>query len=246
MMLDDDPAAYGDAFADVYDDWYSTISDVEATVETVLDLAAGGPILELGVGTGRLGIPLARRGAKVCGIDASTAMLDILSAKPGSIGVDTVRADMAALPLAGRFAVAFVAFNTFFNLLTELDQQRCAQEVARNLAPNGCFVVEAFVPSAEPAGISDGQAERSDGVGGLVVTTTRRDPASQTVRGVHTHTDASGSVRERPWAIRYLHPHQLDELCRGAGLELEHRWAGFDRAGFDAETDRHVSIYRLA
>lgn len=244
-MLDDDPAAYGDAFADVYDDWYSTISDVEATVQTVLDLAAGGPILELGVGTGRLGIPLAQRGAAVCGIDASTAMLDILAAKPGSAGVDTVQADMAALPLVGRFAVAFVAFNTFFNLLTELHQQRCAYEVARNLAPSGRFVVEAFVPSAEPAAISDGRTERFDGAGGLVLTTTRRDPASQTVRGIHTHTDASGNIRERPWAIRYLHPHQLDELCRNAGLELEHRWASFDRASFDADADRHVSIYRL-
>lgn len=244
--MPDHPAAYGDAFADVYDDWYSSISDVDKTVETVFKLANGGSVLELGVGTGRLAIPLSQRGANICGVDASAAMLEVLSSKPGALGVRTVRADMAALPMIGPFAVTFVAFNTFFNLTTADDQQSCVREVARTLAQRGRFVVETFVPSEEPAGVEDGQAERSDGAGGSVVTTTRRDPTTQTVRGSHTHSDASGLVRERPWAIRYLHPKQLDELCGAAGMELEDRWAGFDRSVFDEDADRHVSIYRLA
>src|SRR5262245_41087141 len=111
-------STYGDGFADVYDDWYGNVSDVDATVAGVASLAAargGDRVLELGVGTGRLALPLAARGLLVTGIDASPAMLDRLLAKPGAARVEAVLGDMAELPVPGRYTVVFAAFNTFFN-----------------------------------------------------------------------------------------------------------------------------------
>ena len=133
-----DAGTYGQGFADVYDDWYGDVSDVDATVEGVLALLEGqgaGPVLELGVGTGRLALPLAGRGVEVVGVDASEEMLARLRAKPGADGVRAVHGDMAHLgdlALDGPFAVVFAAFNTFFNL-TDAARRRlhaCATPVA--------------------------------------------------------------------------------------------------------------------
>jgi SAM-dependent methyltransferase len=240
----DHPGAYGDVFAAIYDSWYPDISDVDATVSTISALASAGRILELGVGTGRLAIPLVEAGCVVDGIDASPAMLELLVAKPGGRNVGSVCADMARLPVRGPYAVVFVAFNTFFNLTTAAAQEACVAEVARVLGPDGRLVIEAFIPSAEPGEVEHGAADRSDGAGGIVETTTVRDPTDQTVRGQHRHRSADGRVRTYPWAIRYLHVDQLDDLCARHGLQQESRWAGFDRADYDPDGDRHVSVYR--
>ncbi len=141
------PGTYGASFADVYDDWYGNVSDVSATVAGVSALADGGAVLELGVGTGRIAIPLAAAGVDVVGVDASAEMLGRLGAKPGSRTVGVILADIAALPVAdGRFAVAFAAFNTFFNLTDDDAQRRCVHRLAEVLRPGGRFVVEGFVP----------------------------------------------------------------------------------------------------
>ena len=127
---------YGESFADVYDDWYADVSDVDATVAMIARLAGDGPVLELGVGTGRLAIPLAAAGVRVIGIDASPSMLRLLDEKPGADAVTAVLADMAHLAegpgaeeiaAAGPYTVAFAAFNTFFNLVTPDDQRRCLE-----------------------------------------------------------------------------------------------------------------------
>lgn len=240
----DHPGAYGDVFAAIYDDWYPDISDVAATVSTVSMLAAEGRILELGVGTGRLAIPLVEAGCRVDGVDASRAMLDRLAAKPGGRRVGAVCADMARLPLRGPYAVVFVACNTFFNLTTAASQEACVADVARILGPGGRFVIEAFIPSAEPTTVDHGTARRTDGAGGTVETTTVRDPADQTVRGRHRHRTADGRTHTYPWAIRYLHVAQLDDLCDRHGLAVADRWADLDRTPYDPDGARHVSVFR--
>ena len=143
------PTSYGEAFADVYDDWYERVSDVGATVARVRALAGGGPVLELGVGTGRLALPLADAGVETWGVDASGAMLAHLRAKPGAERVRVVQADMAAPALVadGRFAVVFCAYNTFFNLHLPDDQASCLAWSTTALAPEGRLAIEAFVPS---------------------------------------------------------------------------------------------------
>ena len=141
-------STYGDRFADVYDDWYHDVSDVDATVARVAALATprGGRVLELGAGSGRLAIPLADRDLEVWAVDASAAMVERLRAKPGAEAVHAVVGDMAelALPGAPPFAVVLCAFNTFFNLTTAEAQQRCLARVADALAPGGSLVLEAF------------------------------------------------------------------------------------------------------
>jgi SAM-dependent methyltransferase len=253
-----DPARYGDAFADVYDDWYGDLFDTDAAVEALAALAGPGPVLELGVGTGRLAIPLARRGLTVIGVDGSQAMLDRLAAKPGGDLVHPLRADMADLlgdrepapagtarlgaDAVGAFRLVFAAYNTFFNLDTESAQRRCLEGCARLLAPGGGVALEAFVPT-------DGEVPRTSldvrsvTVDGVVLTATEHDPEGQLITGQHVELTGAG-VRLRPWRVRYLTPAQLDQLAASCGLERAERWGGWDGRPFDDGCDTHVTVYR--
>lgn len=247
-MTRDDPASYGDLFADVYDDWYASVSDVTATVAAVAAMAGGHPVLELGVGTGRVALPLAEAGVEVHGIDASEAMIERLLAKRGSERIRVLVGDMAELsgvPAGPTYGVVFAAFNTFFNLTTDAAQRRCLRRAAASLRSDGVVAIEAFVPTAEPTGPEEGDVVRFDGAGGTIVTSTHRDPVTQIITGLHLHTTAEGIVTERPWKIHYLHPAQLDELCAQVGLTLQARWADWAGTSFGSEHDRHVSVYRI-
>jgi SAM-dependent methyltransferase len=235
-------ASYGDGFADVYDEWYEGISDIAATTATLEDLAAGGRVLELGVGTGRLAIPLARAGVEVHGIDSSRAMLDRMAAKTGGGLVHATVGDMVDGLPDGPFALVFVAYNTFFNLLTEERQRACFCTVAARLAPGGCFVVEAFVPGVtdEPASSVTIRSVHADRV---VLSVSTSDPVAQRAEGQYVDITEAGGVRLRPWSIRWTTPRQLDDMAQAAGLTLRDRWAGFDRSPFGPDSERHVSVF---
>jgi SAM-dependent methyltransferase len=238
-----DDQSYGDGFADVYDDWYADITDVEATATTLRDLADGGPVLELGIGTGRLALPLAALGVEVHGVDSSAAMLDRLRAKPEGATVHAVQGDMVDGLPAGPFALAFVAYNTLFSLLTGERQQACFDAVASRLRSGGAFAVEAFVPEPDHEGAS-AVTVRSVHVDRVILSVSTADPDAQRAEGQYIDITEAGGVRLRPWSIRWATPAQLDEMAERAGLHLVARWAGFDRAPFDAESARHVSVYR--
>ena len=243
-----DPSTYGDRFADVYDDWYGDVTDVEACTAALAGLAAtaGGPVLELGVGSGRLAIPLAARGIEVHGIDASSAMLARLRAKPGGDAVRTTLGDMAALALDDPppFGVVFVAFNTFFNLATEAAQRRCLERVGELLAPGGSFVVEAFVPDdVDGPGVDGSVTPRHLGADEVVLTVSQRDRAAQTISGHHVHITEAG-IRLRPWHLRYLTPAQLDELAGSCGLDLVDRRSTWHGGPFTDASTVHISTYR--
>jgi SAM-dependent methyltransferase len=235
--------SYGDGFADVYDQWYPEPADTAAAVATLARLAGPGPVLELGVGTGRLAIPLAATGLVVHGLDASAAMLEQLAAKPGGDQVVPVQADMAGSLPDGLFSLVFVALNTFFALLSEPRQRQCVATVATRLEPSGRFVVEAFVPSADTRSGSyvDVRAIEADRV---VLTVSTSDAAAQRTDGQFVELAQGQPVRLRPFALRWATPDQLDSMARTAGLELEHRWAGWDGGAFDADSSSHVSVYR--
>jgi SAM-dependent methyltransferase len=249
-----DAGSYGRGFADVYDDWYGDVSDVEATVEGVVALAtdgagAPGAVLELGVGTGRLALPLAARGLPVVGVDASAEMLERLRAKPGSDAVTAVLGDMARLdelPVGGPFAVAFAAFNTFFNLTTRAAQQSCLRGVAACLAPGGRLAIEAFVPPEPGLATDSVVTPREITADRVVLTVAKRDHETQTIAGQHIELTEAGGVRLRPWLVRYAAPRELDELAAEAGLELERRTADWRGAPFDDASTAHVSLYRTA
>ena len=239
-----DDQSYGDGFADVYDDWYADISDVEATTATLQHLASGGSVLELGIGTGRLALPLAAAGVPVQGVDSSPAMLDRLREKPGADTVEAIVGDMVDGLPDGPFSLVFVAYNTFFGLLTEERQQACFHAVAARLRPGGAFAIEAFVPDPahEPA---SSVTVRSVLVDRVVLSVSTADPAEQRAEGQYIDITEAGGVRLRPWSIRWATPGQLDEMASRAGLQLASRWGGFDESPFDADSTRHVSVYRL-
>jgi SAM-dependent methyltransferase len=246
-----DASTYGERFAEVYDDWYGDVSDIEACTKRLAALSAahgGGPVLELGIGSGRLALPLARLGVEVHGIDASASMVERLRAKPGGESVTVTIGDMADLALADppSFSVVFVAFNTLFNLATDADQRRCLRRVTEVLAPGGVLVVEAFVPRDDvAAGAEASVAPRRITADEVVLTVSRVDRAAQTITGQHVHLRESG-IRLRPWHLRYLTPAQLDALAADAGLELEVRSAGWRGEPFTDASEVHVSTYHRA
>lgn len=235
--------SYGDGFADVYDDWYAGITDVEATATTLARLAGGGPVLELGVGTGRLAIPLAAKGVPVTGVDTSEAMLQRLRDKPEGASVTAVRGDMADGLPDGPFALVFVAYNTLFSLPTAARQQACFDAVAARLRPGGAFAVEAFVPDPDhdPGGSVSVRSVQADRV---VLSVSTADPVEQRAEGQYVDITEAGGVRLRPWSIRWATVGQLDEMAARAGLQLTDRWAGFDGSAFGEDSSRHVSVYR--
>jgi SAM-dependent methyltransferase len=242
-----DRFTYGEVFADVYDDWYADVTDREACTAFLADTAgeAPGPVLELGVGTGRLAHPLAARGRPVVGVDVSAVMLDRLVANAGPGRVAPVLADMASLPLRGPFPLAFVSFSTFFNLVSPEAQADCLAEVARVLAPRGRFVLEAFVPRDDLADRHDWVSVRTIERDRLVLHAGRVDVDDQTVSAQHVEITEAG-ITLRPLFIRYLFPEQLDELAAAAGLVLEARHGGWRRETFDDGRGVHVSVYRRA
>jgi SAM-dependent methyltransferase len=241
-----DDTSYGAAFADVYDDWYREISDIDATIADLVELAGGGAVLELGVGTGRLAIPLAyhvEAPATVAGIDASSAMLDRLRANDPEHRIEVTCGDMVDELPDGPFTLAFVAYNTIFNLRTQATQAACFEAVARRLAPGGRFVIEAFVPD-DPPRHGDDISVRTLEVGRVVLSISRHDAERQSAEGQFVEITESGGVRLRPWSIRYATPGELDEMAASAGFELEARWGDFGRVEFGPESERHVSVYR--
>jgi SAM-dependent methyltransferase len=233
-------SSYGDAFADVYDEWYAGISDVGATVAALSGLADGQRVLELGVGTGRLALPLAATGLDVTGVDSSAAMLDVLAAKASA--VRAVRGDMVDDLPPGPFGLVFAAYNTFFNLTSATRQQACFASVAARLAPGGMFVLELAVPDPQrPAGGT--VAVRSMTADVVVLSVDVHVPEEQRVDAQLIELSEAGGVRLRPASIRYAAPAELDAMATAAGLELAARWEDFTQAPFVADSAHHVSVY---
>jgi SAM-dependent methyltransferase len=245
-----DHRSYGDGFADVYDEWYADVTDVGATVTRVVQLAAaGGRVLELGVGTGRLAVPMADAGLDVVGIDSSEAMLAKLRERDPERLVDAVLGDITSDLPAGPFDVVLIAYNTIFNLLGEHDQPRLFQHVAARLAPGGAFVVEAFVPASEGVrgtATSSEVSVRSMAVDHVVLSVSVNRHDQQLAEGQFVQFSQDGGVRLRPWSIRWATPEQLDAMATAAGLRLDARVGEMDGTAFTDDSARHVSIYRRA
>lgn len=236
--------SYGDGFAEVYDEWYADVTDVDATVERMLDAAGpAGRVLELGVGTGRLAVPMADAGLQVTGIDSSEAMLARLARRDPDRRVTAVAGDMVDDLPDGPFDAALVAYNTLFNLLDDGAQERCFQAVAERLRPGGVFVVEAFVPDAAVGG-SD-VSVRSMAVDRVVLSVSRHTPDAQQMSGQFVEFTESGGVRLRPWMVRWATPEQLDAMAAAAGFVTEARWSTMDGEPFTDDSAQHVTVYRL-
>ena len=242
MMQDYERDTYGEKIAEIYDELHPGVLAGTEAVETLAELAGQGPLLELGVGTGRLAVPLAERGLRVTGVDIARAMLDRMAAKPNGHLVEAVLADFGDLSLPDRYRLVVVAADTFYLLPTQEQQVRCFASVAKLLTDDGAFVVEAFVPDRARA-TSGGVVVRKVTARSVVLGASTHDPAGQRIDGAQILIDADG-VRFAPASMRYVWPAELDLMARLAGLTLADRWGDWRRRPFGPDSLRHISVYR--
>lgn len=243
--MDWDAAEYGDQWAAVYDRLQMrSQAETDKTVEALARLAKGGRVLEFGIGTGRLALPLAARGLEVHGIDASEAMVAQLQAKRGGDTIPVVVGDFAHAKASGLFGLVVLAFNTLFSVATQRGQCRCFANGAGHLTEDGAFVIEAFVPDMRR--FDDDQTVRALDVDEVhaVLEITRHDPVAQQVRSARVIIDEQHGIQTLPLKIRYAWPSEIDLMARLAGLELAERWGGWSGEPFTRDSRSHVSIYR--
>jgi SAM-dependent methyltransferase len=243
-----DAATYGDRIADDYELLTTPTQVVAPSVDAaraarkLAELADGQPALELGIGTGRIALPLAELGVEVHGIDASTAMVERLRDRPGADAVEVTMGDFADVPVDGDFGLVFVVYNTFFALTTEEEQRRCFRRVAERLRPGGLFAVEAFVPDLDRFVGGQALRVREISVDEVVLDASLHDAAQQRVDAQLIRLREDG-VRLYPISLRYAWPGQLDEMATAAGLRLRDRWVDWDETPFDETSGSHVSIW---
>ncbi len=236
------PETYGERVADVYDDWYRPV-DSAGEVALLTELAHGGRVLELGVGTGRVALPLAARGVDVHGIDASPAMVERMRAKPGGDTIPVAIGDMADVDVEGKFALVFVVFNTFFQLYSQEAQLRCFANVAKHLAPGGRFLIHAFVPDTSRVEAGEHLAVKEASLDRVRLDASVFDALQQRLDTTQVRITEQG-IRLVHAKLRFAWPPELDLMAQLANLSLEHRWATFDKQPFSAASAFHVSVYR--
>jgi SAM-dependent methyltransferase len=241
--MEDDDGYFGERIAATYDDSSAERfqpAHVDAVADVLAELAGGGRALELGIGTGRIALPLARRGVPVHGIDLSRAMVARLRAKPGGDAIGVTIGDFATTRVDGTFRLAYLVFNTINNLTTQDAQVACFRNVAAHLEPGGCFVIEVGVP--ELRRLPPGQ-----NVVPFHVSPTRwafdsYDTATQAMSSNYVTIDGGrGEYRSIPF--RYVWPAELDLMAQLAGMRLRDRWEGWTRQPFTSESRQHVSVW---
>ncbi|WP_406041036.1 class I SAM-dependent methyltransferase [Micromonospora sp. NBC_00898] len=234
---------FGREVAASYDDPTSEMFDpdvVAATVDVLADLAGAGRALELGIGTGRVALPLAGRGVPVHGIDLSRAMVDRLRAKPGGDAIGVTIGDFATTKVDGTFSLAYLVFNTIMNLTTQEAQVACFRNVAAHLAPGGRFVIEVLVP--ELRRLPPGQNVVPFRVGPTGWAYDIYDVATQATSSNYVRV-VDGRAEHRSIPFRYVWPAELDLMAQLAGLRLLHHWDGWTRGPFTSESRQHVSVW---
>jgi SAM-dependent methyltransferase len=215
---------------------------LDATVDLLAALAGDGPALELGIGTGRVALPLAARGIAVAGIDLSEEMVARLRAKPGGDALQVALGDFATTRVGGSFTLAYLVFNTIGNLTTQAAQVACFRNVAAHLAPGGCFVIELGVPGLRrlPPGERFVPFDVSEDHLGI----DEYDVAIQRLVSHHYLRREDGAFEYESLPFRYCWPAELDLMAQLAGMELRERWSGWKREPFDNESTSHVSVWQ--
>jgi SAM-dependent methyltransferase len=237
---------FGERVAKRYDESSAEMfepSVVEPVVEFLAALAGDGAALELGIGTGRIAVPLARRGVSVHGIDLSTAMVARLRAKPGGENIGVTIGDFATTTVPGRFSVAYLVFNTIMNLTTMEEQIACFQNAAAHLEPGGCFVIEVGVPALQ--WLPPGETVRAFEVSPAYLGFDEYDVAMQGQIS-HHYEVVDGELTVNSIPFRYVWSSELDLMARMAGMSLRERWSGWSREPFTSESTEHVSVWEKA
>ncbi|MGH9048155.1 MAG: class I SAM-dependent DNA methyltransferase [Acidimicrobiia bacterium] len=238
---------FDERIAERYETYWANLFEpavVEAAVTFLADLTGGGAALELGIGTGRLALPLSRRGVRVHGIELSPAMVEQLRAKPGADGIGVTIGDFATTRVDGTFEVAYLARNTIMNLTTQDEQVACFCNVAAHLEPGGCFVIEVIVPGLRR--LPPGETMQA-----FTVTPTHLgfdeyfDLAAQ-ISLSHHYWVVDGRLETFSAPFRYVWPSELDLMARFAGMTLRERWSDWNREPFTSDSRSHVSVWEKA
>lgn len=234
---------FGPAVAERYDDGGPMFGAevLEPTVDFLAALAADGAALELAIGTGRVALPLARRGVRVHGIDLSEAMVGKLREKDGAEVIGTTIGDIATTRVEGTFSLVYLVFNTIGNLTTQDDQVACFQNAAAHLEPGGAFVIEVGVPRLQR--LAPGERFHPFDVSDAHLGFDEYDVANQGLVSHHFWPEAGG-WRRSSLPFRYVWPAELDLMARLAGMRLRERWEDWDRSPFTSESRKHVSVWR--
>ena len=241
-MRNFDPAAsFGTRVAETYDEHLR--GDEAETIEFLYQQARGGPVLELAIGTGRIGLPLAQRGLDVHGIELSGAMVEQLRKKPGGERIPVTMGDYAEVGVDGTYRLIFVVFNTFYNLLTQEKQVRCFENVAKHLTDDGVFIIEAamatHLTTLRDMQYVDAEAVELDSV---TLDVARFDIVDQTLDENHV-TIGNDGITLGPIVTRYVWPSEMDLMARIAGLRLHERFGGWRGEPFDKSSWRYVAVY---
>jgi len=234
---------FGPRVAERFDERYAHQAEpsmVEPVVDFLAGLAGDGGALELGVGTGRIALPLARRGVRVHGIDLSEAMVAKLQAKPGGDRIEVTIGDFATARVDGSFAVAYLVVNTIMNLTRQEEQVACFRNVADHLEPGGCFVIEVMVPRLRR--LPPGERYQPFDVSPTHVGFDEYDVALQGLVSHHYWIE-EGEVEVSSPPFRYVWPSELDLMAQLAGMTLRERWSDWTREPFTSESAKHVSVW---
>ena len=234
---------FGERIADRFDERHTHLAEpavVDPIVDFLVERARGGAALEFGIGTGRIALPLARRGLRVHGIELSEAMMDRLRVKPGAELVGVTIGDFATAIVEGTFSVAYLVANTIMNLTTQDEQVACFENVAAHLEPGGCFVIEVLVPGLRR--LPPGEIFQPFDVSPSHLGFDEYDVAQQGLISHHYWLE-DGRVEVFTPPFRYVWPSELDLMARLAGMELRERWGGWEREPFTSESNKHVSVW---
>ncbi|MFG2224891.1 class I SAM-dependent methyltransferase [Streptomyces sp. NPDC048644] len=222
---------------------WATAQDADEAAGFLAELAGRGRALELGVGSGRVAVPLARRGVEVVGIDSSEPMADQLRRKPDAADIEVVIGDFAEVPVPGTFGVVYCVLNTFMLLLTQDEQVRCFENVAARLDPGGSFVLQLSLLSPAHYAQSTFAETMHAAADSAVLIAAEHDRAGQRVNRQQMVVTKTG-VQFYPMSYRYVWPSELDLMARIAGLELAGRWAGWTGAPYQGNPGRYITVFR--
>ncbi|TMM03692.1 MAG: class I SAM-dependent methyltransferase [Actinobacteria bacterium] len=228
---------FGEEVAARYDESTARM-EIEPVVDFLASLAGDGPVLELGIGTGRIAVPLAQRGVRLAGIDLSTAMVAKLREKPGGEDIPVAIGDFARTRIEGTFSLTYLVFNTINNLTKQDWQVACFENVAAHLERGGCFVIEVGVPRLQ--WLPPGQRFVPFDVGSEHLGFDEYDVVEQGLISHHYYPQEGVQVS---MPFRYVWPSELDLMARIAGMRLRERWSGWLREPFTAESGKHVSVW---
>jgi SAM-dependent methyltransferase len=213
---------------------------VDPAVSFLAELAGTGAALELGIGTGRLALPLSKRGVRVQRIELAPAMFEQLRTKPGSDKIGVTIGDLATTTVGETFTVAYLVFNTIMNLTTQDEQIDCFRNVAAHLEPGGCFVIEVGVPDLQR--LPPGETVRAFTVTPTHLGFDEFDVAAQGLVS-HHYWLVDGQLQTVSMPFRYVWPAELDLMARLAGMTLRERWSDWNRAPFTSDSRQHVSVW---